>query len=161
MPAAVVFNSVGCFFQATDGRTNHQIIGCIEWLTDTFYIIFTNSLSLNIMKKKIEKYTGDKTYMFPNGEIATKEAVLKQFPAALTFVHYVETDENGEVMWAFQNLSAMRTMYEIDSSLSEEEALAKIEEIINTPPAEPAPDANERIAAALEYQNLMAMTDVQ
>lgn len=109
------------------------------------------------MKKKIEKYTGDKTYMFPNGSIATKEAVLKQFPAALTFVHFVETDENGEVMWAFQNLSAMRTMYEIDSSLSEEEALRKIEEIINTPPTEPEPSAEERMAAAMEFQNLMSL----
>ena len=109
------------------------------------------------MKKKIEKYTGDKTYMFPNGAIATKEAVLKQFPAALSFVHFVETDENGEIMWAFQNLSAMRTMYEIDSSLSEEEALAKIEEIINTPPAEPEPSAEERMAAAMEFQNLMSL----
>ena len=109
------------------------------------------------MKKKIEKYTGDKTYMFPNGSIATKEAILKQFPAALTFVHFVETDENGEVMWAFQNLSAIRTMYEIDSSLSEEEALAKIEEIINTPPAEPEPSAEERMAAAMEFQNLMSL----
>lgn len=109
------------------------------------------------MKKKIEKYTGEKTYMFPNGAIATKEAVLKQFPAALTFVHYVETDENGEVMWAFQNLSAMRTMYEIDSSLSEEEALRKIEEIINTPPPEPEPSAEERMAAAMEFQNLMSL----
>lgn len=109
------------------------------------------------MKKKIEKYTGDKTYMFPNGSIATKEAVLKQFPAALSFVHFVETDENGEIMWAFQNLSAMRTMYEIDSSLSEDEALAKIEEIINTPPSEPEPSAEERIAAAMEFQNLMSL----
>ena len=113
------------------------------------------------MKKKIEKYTGDKTYMFPNGAIATKEAVLKQFPSALTFVHYVETDENGEVMWAFQNLSAMRTMYEIDSSLSEEEALAKIEEIINTPPPEPEPSAEERMAAAMELQALNSLTDVE
>ena len=95
--------------------------------------------------------------MFPNGAIATKEAVLKQFPAALSFVHFVETDENGEIMWAFQNLSAMRTMYEIDSSLSEEEALAKIEEIINTPPAEPEPSAEERMAAAMEFQNLMSL----
>lgn len=109
------------------------------------------------MKKKIEKYTGDKTYMFPNGAIATKEAVLKQFPAALSFVHFVETDENGEIMWAFQNLSAMRTMYEIDSSLSEEEALRKIEEIINTPPPEPEPSAEERMAAAMEFQNLMSL----
>ena len=109
------------------------------------------------MKKKIEKYTGDKTYMFPNGAIATKEAVLKQFPAALSFVHFVETDENGEIMWAFQNLSAMRTMYEIDGSLSEEEALKKIEEIINTPPPEPEPSAEERMAAAMEFQNLMSL----
>ena len=110
--------------------------------------------------KKIEKYTGDKVYMFPNGAIATKEAVLKEFPAALTFVHYVETDEAGEVMWAFQNLSAMRSMYNIDSSLSEAEALAKIEEIINTEPeVNTTPSAEERIAAALEYQNLVSMDD--
>ena len=107
--------------------------------------------------KKAERYTGDKTYMFPNGAIATKEVVLKKFPAALTFTHFVETDENSEVMWAFQNLSAMRTLYKIDSSLSEDEALAKIEEIINTPPAEPEPSAEERIAAAMEFQNLMSL----
>lgn len=107
--------------------------------------------------KKIEKYTGEKTYMFPNGDIATKEKVLEQFPAALTFVHFVETDENGEIMWAFQNLSAMRTMYEIDSGLSEEEALNKIEEIINTPAPEPEPSAEERIAAAMEFQNLLSL----
>ena len=48
--------------------------------------------------KIIEKYTGEKTYMFPNGHVANKLAVLKSFPAALDFVHVVETDENGEVM---------------------------------------------------------------
>ena len=53
--------------------------------------------------KIIEKYTGEKIYMFPNGALATKEAVLEQFPAALTFVHIVETDENREVMLAFEN----------------------------------------------------------
>lgn len=110
--------------------------------------------------KKVEKYIGDKTYMFPNGALATKEAVLEQFPAALTFVHYVETDEAGEVMWAFQNLSAMRTMYQIDSSLSEAEALEKIQELINTvPEVDTTPSAEERIAAALEYQNLVSMDD--
>ena len=107
--------------------------------------------------KKVEKYTGDKTYMFPNGAIATREVVLKKFPAALTFTHFVETDENSEVMWAFQNLSAMRTMYKIDSSLSEDEALAKIQEIINTPPPQPEPSAEERMAAAMEFQNLMSL----
>ena len=112
--------------------------------------------------KIIEKYTGEKIYMFPNGALATKEAVLEQFPAALTFVHIVETDENREVMWAFENLSAMRTIHGIEASLSEEEAIAKIQEIINTPtPVNTEPSAEERIAAALEYQNLASMEDVE
>ena len=107
--------------------------------------------------KILEKYTGEKTYMFPNGALATKEAVLKSFPAALTFVHVVETDENGEVMWAFQNLSAMRTMRNIDKSLSEDEAIQALQDIINTPPVvNNTPTSEERIAAALEYQNLIA-----
>ena len=112
--------------------------------------------------KILEKYTGEKTYMFPNGALATRDAVLQNFPAALSFVHIVETDENGEVMWAFQNLSAMRTMHEIDKSLSESEAIAALQEIINTPPVvDDTPSAEERIAAALEYQNLASMEDTE
>ena len=110
--------------------------------------------------KVIEKYDGNKTYMFPNGHIATKDEVLKQFPAALAFAHIVETDEAGEVMFALQNLSAMRSHYGIDKSLSEAEAIAAIQEIVNTPPeVDTTPSAEERIAAALEYQNLASMED--
>lgn len=110
--------------------------------------------------KIIEKYTGDKTYMFANGELATKEAVLKYFPAALTFVHIIETDEAGEVAFAVQNLSAMRSLYDIDTSLTEAEAIAAIQEIVNTVPEE-TPGTEERIAAALEYQNLSSMPDAE
>lgn len=110
--------------------------------------------------KKIIKYTGDKTYMFPNGALATKEAVLEHFPAALSFVHVVETDENEEVMWALQNLSAMRSQMGIDSSLTEDEAIVAIEEIINNPPViETEATAEERIAAALEYQVMASLPD--
>lgn len=110
--------------------------------------------------KKIIKYTGDKTFMFPNGALATKEAVLEQFPAALAFVHVVETDENEEVMWALQNLSALRSQMGIDSSLTEEEAIAVIEEIANTEPeVSTEATAEERIAAALEYQVMASLPD--
>ena len=110
--------------------------------------------------RKIIKYTGDETFMFPNGALATKEAVLEQFPAALNFVHIVETDENEEVMWALQNLSAMRSQMGIDSSLTEDEAIAAIEEIINNPPVvETEATAEERIAAALEYQVMASLPD--
>ena len=40
----------------------------------------------------VEKYTGEKTYMAPNGAIYDRESVLRDFPAALTFVHIVTTD---------------------------------------------------------------------
>lgn len=109
---------------------------------------------------KIIKYTGEKTFMFPNGALATKEDVLKQFPAALAFVHIVETDENEEIMWALQNLSAVRSQLGIDSSLSEDEAIAAIQEIRNTVPEEDTtPTTEERIAAALEYQVMTSLPD--
>lgn len=107
--------------------------------------------------KKIEKYTGEKNYMFPNGALATREAMLEQFPAVLTFAHIIETDENSEVAFAVQNLSAMRTVYSIDPSLSEEDAIAAMQEILNAPEPEPEIsneiDPMERIALALEAQN--------
>ena len=110
--------------------------------------------------KKIELYTGDKIYMFPNGDIATKDRMLEQFPAVLTFDHIIETDEAGEVAFAVQNLSAMCSLYQIDVSLSTEEKIAKIEEIINAEPEEDtSASAEERIAAALEAQVLMSLPD--
>lgn len=108
--------------------------------------------------KKVIKYTGDKIYMFPNGAIATKERVLQDFPAALTFTHIIETDEHEEVCFAVQNLSAMRGVYGIDSTLTEDEAIAAIQEVVNTVP-ETEPSAEERIASALEFQNMMTLPD--
>ena len=103
---------------------------------------------------KIEKYTGEKTYMYPNGALATPEKLKADFPAVEAFVHIIETDEAGQVCFAVQNLAAIRLQMGIDSSLSEEAAIAAIEELRNAPAPEPEVSAEERIAAALEYQNL-------
>ena len=111
--------------------------------------------------KKVEKYTGEKTYMYPNGELATPERMLNDFHSIETFTHIIETDEFGEVCFAVQNLAAMRGFYNIDSSLTEDEAIAKIEEIINAPAPEPEATAEERIASALEFQNMMTLEDVE
>ena len=113
--------------------------------------------------KKVIKYDGTKTFMYPNGAIATPERVLADFPAILTFAHIIETDEAEQVCFAVQNLAAMRSIYNIETSLTEDEAITKIQEIINAPEPEPEPEpsAEERIASALEYQNLMSMDDVE
>ena len=112
--------------------------------------------------KILEKYTGTKTYMFANGSLATPEALLAQFPAALTFVHVIETDEAGEVCFAVENLSALRSLHGVDAALTEVEAIAALQEIINTPPAyEPDEQtiALSSIAAQMEYQNLLTMEE--
>ena len=106
--------------------------------------------------KHLEKYSNTKTYMFPNGAIGTPEIVTAKYPAVGVFAHIVETDDSGEVMFALQNLSAMRSMHGIDSALTEDEAITAIETIINIVPEQEA-SAEERIAAALEYQNLLTM----
>lgn len=106
---------------------------------------------------KIEKYTGTKTYMYPNGALATPDTIKNDFPAVEAFTHIIETDEAGQVCFAVQNLAAVRSQLGIDSSLSEDEAITAIEELRNAPIPEPDPTAEERIAAALEYQNLVNM----
>ena len=116
--------------------------------------------------KRLEKYTGEKTYMYPNAALATPERVLADFPAAVAFPHVIETDDNGEVMFAIMNLSALRAQYGIDASLSESEAIQAIQDIINTPEPEPEETVDEstvalqNIAAQLEFQNMMSLDDV-
>ena len=109
--------------------------------------------------KVLEKYDGTKTYMTCSGALATPEFVSAQYPAAAHFVHIVETDVDSQMMYAFQNLAAMRSAYELDMTLTEDEAIAELQRLINTVP-ESTPSAEERIAAALEYQNLVGLEDV-
>lgn len=108
---------------------------------------------------KVVKYTGEKTYMYPSSKLATPDVVVADYPSILAFPHIIETDENEQIIFAINNLSAARSRYNIDPELSEDEAIAKIQEIRNTPEVieEPEPDAAERIAAALEYQNLLSL----
>ena len=74
---------------------------------------------MEINMKILEKYDGSKTYMFPNGSLATPEVMKAKFPAVMAFAHVIETDEGGEVCFAVENLSALKSIYNIDRSLSE------------------------------------------
>ena len=104
---------------------------------------------------KLEKFDGTKTYMYPNGAVATPEVMRRDYPALDFFTHIIEV--NGNVCQAIQELEAMRNFYNIDGALNEVDAIAAIEIIINTPTPESEPTPEERIAAALEYQNLLSM----
>ena len=89
--------------------------------------------------------------MYPNMALATPEIMLQNYPAILTFKHVIETDEAGQVCFAIENLSAMRSRYNIDKTLSEEEAVKLLQENINAEPEiVTEPTAEERTATALE-----------
>ncbi len=106
---------------------------------------------------KMEIFDGTKTYMYPNGQIATPDVIRADFPAVDIFPHAIEV--NGSVCQAIQELQALRNIHGIDETLSNDEALLAIEVKINTPAplVEKEPTAEERIASALEYQNLLSM----
>ena len=107
------------------------------------------------MNYKLEKYTG-KTYMAPSGALYTPERIKQDFEAIDVFPHVIQTDSSGEMCWGVYKLSALRDQHDIPAELSEDEAIAALETILNTPqPVDTTPSAEERIAAALEYQNLV------
>ena len=112
------------------------------------------------MKRILEKYTGEKTYLYPSGGIGTPESVKSEFPGCELYTFVVTTNESRDMMYAMQSLSNLRARYEIDQSLSEDEAIKAIEELMNKKETEniesvTIPSAEERIAAALEYNNMM------
>lgn len=108
----------------------------------------------------LEFYNSTKTYMYPNGELATPERLQQDFPAVTAFKHVIETDENGEVCYAVTNFSAMRTRYEIDKNISDDAALQAIQDIMNTPEnTSVGIDDQTRIADALEDLVVLNMPD--
>lgn len=116
----------------------------------------------------LKLYNSNDIYMSPSGAIMDSAKVRNDFPAVSSFTFIVETDEYEEMMYGFYSLSAMKAKYGVDSTLNDEEAVQAIEYAMNLekiidsqPSQEEAPvTAEERIAAALEYQMLNDMEDV-
>ena len=120
--------------------------------------------------RKVIKYDGTKTYMYPSCKIATPEVVTQDFPAWQVFPHCIVTDDAEETIYSFMSLSSLRTQYNIDSSLSEVDAIAAIQDAMNAPAPEPVESdevSNEEltatslasIAASLDYQNMLTLDD--
>jgi spore germination cell wall hydrolase CwlJ-like protein len=116
----------------------------------------------------LEKYNKNKVYMSPGGVVMDQEQVRKEFPAALQFAYVMQTDETGEMMYSMDSLSMMRTRYGIDASLDEDAAIAAVKQAMEeeqdaqAAAAEEAANtatAEERIAAALEYQVMSSLPD--
>jgi len=108
------------------------------------------------MKIYMELYNKDKTYISPNGQYLTPESMLATHPAINDLVHIVRTDSTGKIMFEFDSLAHYRLSEDIPDSVSDDQAVQLVAEIRQAQLGTPIPtSAEERIAAALEYQNLM------
>lgn len=99
------------------------------------------------------------TLFWPNGEDATPADVIKAYPFAKNFPTVLE--QSAGITVAIDSLPMLVTVYQIDEALSDDEKLAEVvrirNEMQNPPPAPPS--AEERIAAALEFQAMLALPD--
>lgn len=112
--------------------------------------------------RKLELFTNDKTYMFPNGALAPPEEILQQFPAVAAFPHIIETDEGGQMCFAVMNLASVCSQNGIDPATPPGEAIPMIEAIYNAPPPEPEPQSDPlaealgQLAGVIEYDEAVA-----
>jgi hypothetical protein len=95
--------------------------------------------------------------ILPNGEIVTKDnpdffRLVGQPPQAKLMLGLA-----GGTTFVANNLDLMRATHEIAAEIPDTEAVQAIAAILNAPPPEPEPTAEERIAAALEYQNMLTL----
>ena len=101
----------------------------------------------------------------PVGEVLTPEQVFERFPAAaLDGLKYVIADQPVS-MAVFMEFEATKNHYRklgvsITDDMTDQEVLDAISEWEENPP-EPEPSAEERIAAALEFQNLTMLPDTE
>lgn len=118
----------------------------------------------------LKLYNPKDTYMSPASTLMDAAGVLKDFPAAQFFPHIVQTDEGGEIIYGFYPLSSMKSRYKIDNNLTPVQAVQAIENAMNLEKEEQEEqmklDAQritpeERIAAALEFQALSSLPDIE
>lgn len=107
----------------------------------------------------LEIYNPEKTYLYPNMQLATPEHVGMNYAAVNATKCVITSDASGEMFYAIEPLNAMLQRLGVDASAmtTDEEKLVAMETILNAPPVDPGPTAEERMAAAMEYQNLLTL----
>lgn len=117
----------------------------------------------------LKLYDANDTYMAPSGTLMDEAGVLEHFPAVAHFQHIVHTDAGGEMMYGFYSLSAMKAKYGVEIS-NPTQAVKAIEDAMNAEQEQQEAEAQamaeaitpeERIAAALEFQALASLPDVE
>lgn len=99
-----------------------------------------------------------RTFLFPNGDIASPAIMKEKYPAITIGIPQL-IEAVGATIMAVQDFAAMREIYEIDPALDEAAALAAISEKVNAPQPEPEASPEEITAAAAVVTALNTMPD--
>jgi len=115
------------------------------------------------MKYKI--WDRQQTLITPIGEVLTPEQVIERYPAAgIEGMKYIICDAPIS-LGVFMEFEATKEHYKrlgvpITDTMTDQEVLDAISAWEENPPV-PAPTAEERIAAALEFQNIMMLPNIE
>lgn len=110
----------------------------------------------------LEKLDRAKTYFTMGNAVMTPEKRKQEYPASEVINYVVETDATGKIMLGFYAWDVMMNNYGIDTDLSETDALQALKTAMeNKQKMEIGPSTDERIAAALEYQVMASLPDVE
>lgn len=117
----------------------------------------------------LKLYDPNDTYMSPASTLMDAAGIRKDFPAVDHFAHIVHTDAGGEILYGLYLLSAMKAKYDIEGG-TPEQAVQAIENAMNAEREQQEAEAQaqaemvtpeERIAAALEFQALASLPDME
>lgn len=109
------------------------------------------------MKKYFEIYDPQKVYYSPVNEVFTPEHIAMNYAIVNSGLPCViETDKNHIRFNAVGLLTEFLDFFNLDEDLVGAEAIQALEDKANEV-IEHEPSAEERIAAAMEFQNLLSM----
>lgn len=94
--------------------------------------------------------------IYNNGVEKTAEEVIQDYPVTKYGTTIIEYIGDSPVMVGFWDIGSLKKTYNLPDDLTDEETIKAAENAINNPPA-PIASPEERIAAALEFQNLMSL----
>lgn len=86
---------------------------------------------------KLDKWEGTKSYMLMTGEPLDSERIKADYPFGLMATSVIQTDEESTFFFNFWNLKVLRYLYAVESTLTEDEAITKIENKMNNSPKSP------------------------
>lgn len=114
---------------------------------------------------RLEIFNNEKTYITPDMKQLTPEMAAMKYDiinTGLTCV--IETDAEGVMLYTVPepiHIAAERLDINPEDYQNDTELIAAMEEVLNDPLPEPAPSAEERIASALEFQNILALPETK